>query len=132
MASEAETTPAPVLKELTAADFRAQKERPRRTEKVEAPELGGFLYVRALTGLELDRLDDALTDDRGKPIVENTRAKYFAMCVSDAAGKALFSFTPAEVAEIGFWDGDLLNRVYDAAVRLNRRRASDRASEKKD
>jgi hypothetical protein len=120
------------VKQLGAADFRAAKEKPRRVEPVEVPDLGGTVYVRALTALEKDRLDDVLTDDRGRPIADNVRAKVVAMCACDAAGKALFAFTPAEVAEIGSWPLAVVGPVYDAAMQINRPRAGSRAAEKKD
>jgi hypothetical protein len=60
------------------------------------------------------------------------RAKVVAACMCDAAGKPLFAFTPADVAEIGAWELPIVEPVYDAAMKLNRFRASDRAAEKKD
>jgi hypothetical protein len=123
---------APAPKALTAADFDALKSKPRRVEPVDVPELGGTVYVRMLSAFEKDQLDDALTDERGKPVSDNVRAKVFAACACDATGRAMFAFTPADVAEIGAWELAIVEPVYDAAMKLNRFRASDRAAEKKD
>lgn len=123
---------APPAKTLSAADFRRAKELPRKIKPVNVPELGGVVYVRELSALEKDRLDDVLTDDKGKPVNDNFRAKLFATCACDAAGVPLFGLTPAEVAEIGSWPLSIVEPVYDAASQLNMRRASERATEKKD
>lgn len=132
---EAKGEPAPEPKsgpkQLTAADFRKRKEEPRRVQAVDVPDLCGVVYVRELSALEKDRLDDSMIDEKGKPIAENTRAKVFAACACDASGTPLFSLTPADVAEIGSWGLPVIQPVYDAALAFNKLRASDRASEKK-
>lgn len=120
-------------KVLSAADFREKaKALPLRIEQVAVPDLGGVIYVRQLSALEKDRLDDSLTDDKGKPVTDNVRAKVFAACACDSGGKSLFALAPVDVAEIGGWPNSVVDPVYEAAMRVNRLRASDRAAEKKD
>lgn len=131
MANESDiTTAAP--KALSAADFRAAKSLPRRIDPVPVPDLGGVVYVRELSALEKDRLDDSLTDDKGKPVADNMRAKMFAACACDAEGKPLFALAPVDVAEIGGWPMSIVGPVYEAAMRVNGFRATDRSAEKKD
>lgn len=134
MAPDADVLPSSTetpAKALSATDFRLLKDRARRTEAVTVAELGGVVHVRELSALEKDRLDDALTDDKGKGIADNVRAKVFAACACDESGAALFGLTPADVAEIGSWPLAVIDPVYEAGMRINRLRASDRAAEKK-
>jgi hypothetical protein len=122
----------PPAKSLTAADLKATKDKLRKIVVVELAGLGN-VHVRSLTGLELDQLEDSMTDDKGKYIPENARAKVVALCACDAGGKPLFPFTPESVKEVGQLDGPtVIQPIYDAAMALNKRRAVDRQSEKKD
>jgi len=132
MSAKTEPTlaPAPAAKPLTGAELLAS--RPRTIQPIPVPEMGGVVYVRSLTGLELDRLDDALTDEKGKYVADNVRAKVIAMCACDAEGQPLFGFKPEDVTAIGNapFHG-AFDAVYEAAMDLNKRRPADRAEAKK-
>lgn len=123
---------------LNAADLLATKGKPRKIVPVELPGLG-TVYVRSLNGLELDRLEDILHDEKGRFVAENARAKTVCMCACDAAGNPLFPLPAdpagavAKVAEVGQLDGPtIIQPIYEAGMALNKRRASDAVAEKKD
>lgn len=118
-------------KALTAADLTAPRK--PRVVPVPVPSLGGVVYVRELNGLELDRLDDALRDDRGNVLADHYRAKHVCACVCDAGGAPLFTLSPQDVEAVSAaMLGAELEAVVEEAVRLNRRRAADLAAAKKD
>jgi hypothetical protein len=118
-------------KALTAADLLSP--RPRRVVAVPVPSLGGVVYVRELNGLELDRLDDALRDDRGNVLSDHYRAKHVCACACDADGRPLFGLDRADVEAVSAaMLGAEMEAVVEEAVKLNRRRAADLAAAKKD
>jgi hypothetical protein len=99
-----------------------------RTEEVDVPEWGGAVRVKALTGAERDRYEASIAGDRSKGKdkglrLENARARMVALCVVDAAGKAIFE--PADVPHLGRKSAAALDRVFDVALRLAGMRDED-------
>lgn len=93
---------------------------------VEVPEWGGTLYVRSLTGAERDHFETSLFEGQGKGRKENfanLRARMVALCAVDGEGERLFA--DADVAALGGKNAAALDRVFDAAQRLNGFRQQD-------
>lgn len=90
------------------------------TEDVEVPEWGGTVRVRMMTGAERDSFEDSLTQTKGKNVktnLANLRARLVARTVVDEAGKRMF--TDAEAGVLGQKSAAALDRVFEAARRLN-------------
>jgi len=84
-------------------------------ETVEVPEWGGSVCVRVITGAERDRFE---ADCTNKAVgMENIRARLASLCVCDEAGKRLFS--NGECKELGGKSSAALNRIFQAAQKLN-------------
>ncbi len=89
-------------------------------EDVEVPEWGGTLRVRGLTGIERDRFEDAILDQRGKNVkvkMTNMRARLVALSVVDEQGQALF--TQTDIGVLGRKSAAALQRVFNVAQRLS-------------
>jgi hypothetical protein len=90
------------------------------TEDVPVPEWGGTVRVRTLKGVERDRFEDSITEQRGKQahvIAENLRAKLVALSIVDEQGRRLFD--RADVRKLGEKSAKALDRVFDVAQRLS-------------
>ena len=89
--------------------------------RVDVPEWGGEVWVRTLTGAELDAFEASRVrvGKNGKPelAIANTRGTLAALCCCDEKGARLFSDDDAP--ELGRLGARGLDRVYDAAARLN-------------
>ena len=97
-----------------------------RREPVEVPEWGVTVYVRSLTGAELDEYQMAVADAEKKaaernghgPILglRNHRAKLVQIATVDADGKPIFC--PGDEVLLGRRNAKAINRVYEKAVEL--------------
>lgn len=98
-----------------------------QSEDVDVPEWGGTVRVSVMTGEARDQWDQGLVtvDAKGKAKANmgNIRARLVALTVVDETGQRLF--TAEDVAELGRKNGAALNRVFEAAQRLNLLRAQD-------
>lgn len=90
-----------------------------RTEDVEVPELGGTVRVRSITARDRDAFEHFLVASRqkGKDVPDNVRAMYVALTVVGEDGELLF--TRADVEALGKHSFAALDRIYQAALRLN-------------
>jgi hypothetical protein len=88
-----------------------------KTEEVNVPEWGGSVLVTTISAAERDAFEQSITDAKGKVGGANVRAKFAAKCVVGEDGKRLFS--DAEVLALGKKSGAALNRIFEAASRLN-------------
>jgi hypothetical protein len=93
------------------------------TEWVPVPELGQDkgVFVRVLSGSERDAWEAGLAELRkagNKAHMQNFRARYVAVCACDDQGKPIFS--DADVDALGAKSGVLLDRIFDAARKLNK------------
>ena len=90
-------------------------------EQIDLPELGGFVFVRGMTGRERDDWERSLLflNRRGKVEQrnENIRARLAVRCVVDAAGVRIFG--DEDAAALGNLRADVLSRIFDAAQRLS-------------
>ena len=92
-----------------------------KIEEVQVPEWGGGVFVKSLTGKELDLYQDGIVKMRGKDVqginYVNMRSKLVAMALCDAEGKRLFSETDVET--LAAKSAGALNRVFLAAQRIS-------------
>lgn len=90
----------------------------RRIE-VQVPEWGGSVFVRSITAAERDAFESEQWDpDEKRMDFTNQRARYCALCVCDDRGSRLF--TSDDAIALGAKSSAALDRVYNAAVKLNR------------
>lgn len=108
----AASTPTPLILDraaiLAAGDL--------RLEAVPVPEWGGSVYVRELTAAQRDEWEAELQDFPAAR--RNARAKLAALTVCDANRRLLFS--ASDVEALGRKSAGALQRVFNAALRLNR------------
>lgn len=107
------------VRELTAADILAVDD--RKIVPIDVPEWGGRVHVRTISGVERDAYEDSLWQLRGKNRVftqRNIRAKLVAVAACDKNGNRLFSDT--QVEQLGLKNSAALDRLFDAAQRLNK------------
>lgn len=89
-------------------------------EDVDVPEWGGTVRVVAMSGDARDAFEDTLVKRVGDKVeqdLSNYRAKVCAACMIDKDGNRLFS--AKEVQALGKKSSAALERVFDAADRLN-------------
>lgn len=89
------------------------------TETVSVPEWGGEIMVRALSGAQIDRLEQEITNARVNGVTENVRARWVARCVIDEKGDRLFDDT--EIVHLGKKSGAVLDDIFDVCMRINGR-----------
>lgn len=91
-----------------------------RTVDVSVPEWGGEVRVKTLTGSERDQYEaESVKTNKGRREVNmsNMRARLIAMCAVDDQGQLLF--TRADVMKLGQKSAAALERVFEAAAKLN-------------
>lgn len=86
------------------------------TDEITVPEWGGRVFIRSMTGTERDTWEVYAQGQMSAKVV-TIRARLAAICLCDASGKRLF--TDADTAKLAEKSGSALDRVYEAAVRLN-------------
>lgn len=102
-------------------------------EPVDVPEWGGRVYVRRLTVLEREQLDDQLYDADGKLVRAKLRAALVAACLCKADGEPFYAPNDAAAAaRFGAKSDVAIRRVYAACERLNGMGAGDAAAGKGD
>lgn len=94
-----------------------------RTVDVDVREWGKDVQVRlrTLTGGERDKFeaDSMKTNKKGAPEMNlvNMRARLVALCAVDESGKRMFA--DSEVTKLGAKSAMAINRLFDAARKLN-------------
>lgn len=91
-----------------------------KTEVIEVPEWGGAVRVRTMTGSDRDTFENALF---GKGDKNRVRAWLVALTVVDENGHMMFS--ESDVDALGRKSAAALNRVFNAAQRINAISESD-------
>lgn len=90
----------------------------RKPVKVDVPEWGITLYVRAMGGDERDHLEiSSMTDRKNGTLLSNIRAKLLVLTVCDENGELVFSRDDVEA--LGKKSAKALNRLYAVASVLN-------------
>lgn len=108
------------MRQLTRDDLQQAKV---PVEKVEFPELDGFLYVRGLTGKERGRFESGGYAVRNNQVqvkrdeLENGHARLAVLGICDEHGTRLY--TDADAGEVGNMPGFILDRACDAIRRLS-------------
>lgn len=114
-------------RELTAADILGASD--IVTERVDVPEWGGYVYMRALTGKERDLFEESMIDrntrkgQSAKMKVDNVRAGLVARCLVDADGKR--KFNDSQISALGEKSALVLDRLFDKASQLSGIGAND-------
>lgn len=91
-------------------------------ELVKVPEWGGDVYVRTMTGAERDKWEIEVATSKQKAS-ESVRAMIAALTVCDENSNLLF--TIQDVEALSKKSAAALDRVMDAAMRLNKLYGSD-------
>jgi len=89
-------------------------------ERIDVPEWGGHIFVKGMSGVERDKFEAAIVEQRGKAVkvnMANIRAKLAAHTICDEDGVPLF--TPKDVVALGDKSALALQRVFDVAQRLS-------------
>lgn len=95
-----------------------------KTIPVDVPEWGGRVYVRSLSGREREQIEYRQVQDReSNDPKRNFRGLILAYCLADAAGKPLF--TPADAEMLGAKAAKPVEKVFEAAIKLNGFGAAD-------
>lgn len=84
-----------------------------KTVRIAVPEWGGDVFVRVMTGMERDEFEDFLIKGKAR----GARAELAARTLVDEQGQRLF--TGDEIEVLGKKSAPALDRVFDAAQRLN-------------
>jgi hypothetical protein len=94
----------------------------RQYAEVEVPELGGAVTVQSLTGAEYDDFQASCVvqnkDGSREANMRNFRARFVARVAVDPGTKERM-FGVEDIAVLGRLPVAALNRVYDAAMKLN-------------
>lgn len=97
----------------------------RQTIMLDVPEWGGFVKLRTIDGTERGRLEYDVQGPTGKSATSFAalKARVVALTVVDDDGAQLF--TPADIPLLNAKSGAAIDRVFEAACKLNRLRPSD-------
>jgi hypothetical protein len=94
-----------------------------RVEEIKVPEWGGTVFVREITASERDAFEASSLDKKGGAKMVNIRARLAVLTLSDSEGKRLFG--DADVAALGELPASAMDRIFEAAMRVNRLTKSD-------
>lgn len=90
-----------------------------RVEKLHVPEWGMDVWVRELKASERDRFEGEQAINRGTlKLYQNFRARFLVLTVCDESGAR--AFADNQVEAIGSLPAAGVDRVFDAAAKLNR------------
>jgi hypothetical protein len=92
---------------------------PPKVEQVDVPELGDFVFVRALTAGERDQFEVQHVKSKEKDF----RARLVAATACDGVGSRLF--TEADVPTLSNLPAAVLEPLVQAATKINRLSADD-------
>jgi len=89
-----------------------------KTTVVDVPEWGGQVTIGTMTGFARDQFEAAIIGKNGGVNATNVRAKLAASTLQDEKGNLLF--TEKDVAALGKKSAAALDRIFEAAQKLNR------------
>lgn len=114
-----DAAPAPLVL-LTRDALLQAAAKPLPKERVDVPEIGGYVWVQGMSGTDRDQWEKSLVVGRGKRRdvnTENVRAKLAVRCLVDDKGGRLFA--DGDVHLLGKLRVDVLNRIFETAQRLS-------------
>lgn len=85
-------------------------------ERLELPELGGFVYVKGMSGGERDEFERSCRDPKGR-LRGNVRARLAVRTLVDEDNTRLF--TDDDVQMVGRIRVDILQRIFNTAQKLS-------------
>ena len=85
-------------------------------ERLELPELGGFVFVKGMTGGERDEFEKSCRDPKGR-LRGNTRARLAVRTVVNEDGSRVF--TDDDIQIVGRIRVDVLQKVFNLAQKLS-------------
>jgi hypothetical protein len=91
----------------------------RKYDTVECPEWGGDVRLRSITGLQRDRYEQSIIEQRGndrRVNLANARAKLIILCAVDEDGQLLF--TSEDLSALGRKNAAPLDRIFDVCKQL--------------
>jgi hypothetical protein len=89
-----------------------------KTEIIEIPEWNCKLRISEMTGFARDRYEESCLGKKGGVNLVNIRARLAAATVVDENGDLMF--TEKDIIKLGNKSGAALNRIYEAAQRINK------------
>lgn len=90
-----------------------------KVEKIHVPEWGMDVWVRELKASERDKFEGEQAINRGTPkLYANFRARFLVLTICDESGAR--AFADNQVESIGSLPAAGVDRVFDAAAKLNR------------
>ena len=89
-----------------------------KTIELDVPEWGGTVMIGTMSGFARDQFEAAILGKNGGANTTNIRAKLAASTLIDEEGNLLF--TAKDVAALGKKSAAALDRVFEAAQKLNR------------
>ena len=89
-----------------------------KTIEVDVPEWGGTVMIGTMSGFARDQFEAAILGKNGGANTVNIRAKLAASTLIDEQGNLLF--TAKDVTALGKKSAAALDRVFEAAQKLNR------------
>lgn len=102
-------------KRLSRAEILSVQDRP--VTRVDVPEWGGHVLVKTMSGLDRDRYEASLRDEKGKFVQDLWRAKTCAAVIVDENGAP--EFTEGDLRALGEKSANALDRVIEVANRKN-------------
>ena len=109
-------------KELSAADILSHND--IIISRVDVPEWGGFVHVRAMSGTQRERYLESIREVKGKGknqdvkiLLVESSAKLAQQTICDKDGNLLF--TGSQIKQLGEKSSKALQRVVDASAKLN-------------
>lgn len=101
-------------KQLSKDDFFSDRALTLGLESLDIPELGGVVYVKAMSGKERDKFESWALSDNGP---KNIRGKAAARCLCDKHGSRMFSDSDAD--RLGNIKVSILQKVFVVIQRLS-------------
>lgn len=105
---------------LSRDQLLAPRTPPRETVSVPELEPGGVLLLQGLTLAGRDEWESSVVQQRGKNVEvnrANIRARLIVRCIVDDSGKRVLTDDDAPL--IGYWPGDVGERVFTVCQRLS-------------
>ena len=89
-------------------------------EEIDAPEWGGVVRLKVMTGIERDDFEQSVFDMKGKDTkvnLKNFRAKLLVKVIVDEAGKRVFE--EADIERLSLKNSKVLDKLFNKAQEIN-------------